>query len=123
MFNYAESLNDAQDLLSEFGQDVSIVVTGESTYNPDTQTITNSSASYTAKGVLLDYKATDRGASLDGSIQVNDKKLLVSPVGLTVTPTPNDKVTINGVVWNIANVKAVKPADVTVLYELQVRIS
>lgn len=123
MFNYSNAVTTSQRLLSNFGQDVVVTVVGDEAYDPDTQTMTDSSVVYTAKGVLLDYKANERGSALTGSVETNDKKLLVSPTGLTVSPTPNDLVTVDSVVWRIINVKAVKPALITVLYELQVRIN
>lgn len=122
-FNYLNSLASADRLLTKFGQDVTIktVVVGD--YDNETQTAPTTEQTYTAKAVLLDYKRNESGNSTVGNIEVNDKKLLVSPVGLTVAPTANDLATVNGEVWNIVNVKAVKPASITVLYELQIRKS
>lgn len=123
VFNYLQAANTANSLLSNFGQDVVITVIGDESFDPDTQVLTSASVDYTAKAVLLDYKGNERGSALTGSVETNDKKLLVSPLGLTVSPTPNDLVTVDSVVWRIINVKAVKPALITVLYELQVRIN
>ncbi len=121
MFNYSKSLTTAERLLANFGQDVIITTVTVGAYDTATQTTPITETPYTAKGVLLDYKRIDSGAMTAGNIQVDDKKLLVSPVGLTVTPNANDRATINGEVWNVINVKAVKPASITVLYELQIR--
>lgn len=123
MFNYSKSLATAQKLLSSFGQDVTVkrIITG--TYDTATGSVSNTETTYTAKAVLLDYKRLDAGNGLAGLIQINDKKLLVSPVGLTVAPDANDLVTINSEVWNVVNVKAIKPASIVVLYELQIRKS
>lgn len=121
MFNYANSKATADRLLTNFGQDVTIKTVVVGTYDNTTQSAPVTETTYTAKAVLLDYKRNESGNSIVGNIEVNDKKLLVSPVGLTVTPNANDTVTVNSEVWNIVNVKALKPASITVLYELQIR--
>lgn len=123
MFNYSKSLATTQKLLTSFGQDVIVkrIITG--TYDPAAGSVSNTETIYTAKAVLLDYKNADAGNGLSGMIQVNDKKLLVSPVGLTVAPDANDLVTIDSEVWNVVNVKIIKPASIVVLYELQIRKS
>lgn len=121
MFNYANSKSTADRLLTNFGQDVTITQVVVGTYDNATQSAPTTTTNYTAKAVLLDYKRLDSGNGTVGNIEVNDKKLLVSPVGLTVTPNANDTVTVNSEVWNIVNVKALKPASITVLYELQIR--
>lgn len=123
MFNYANSLATAERLLAKFGQDITITTVTVGAYDTATQTTLTTETPYTAKGVLLDYKRIDSGAMTAGNIQVNDKKLLVSPVGLTIEPNANDRATINGELWNVINVKTVKPASITVLYELQIRKS
>lgn len=123
MFNYANSSATAQKLLANFGQDVTITTVTVGVYNTATQTTATTETPYTAKAVLLDYTRNDAGAMTVGNIEVNDKKLLVSPVGLTVLPNANDRATIDGEVWNIVNVKVIKPASITVLYELQIRKS
>ena len=122
MFDYANSLATAQRLLTNFGRDVTIKTVSGGTYNNATQTVdTQIETTFTAKAVLLDYKKLESGNSAQANIEIDDKKLLVSPVGLTAQPNANDLVVIDTVTWNIVNVKTLKPASITVLYELQIR--
>lgn len=121
-FNYTKSLATVERLLAKFGQSVTFTRVTNGAYDPDTSTQALVETTYTASAVLLDYKGKDSGNLRDSMIEINDKKLLVSPVGLTETPNANDKVTIGGVVWNVINVKSLNPAGTVVLYECQVRI-
>jgi hypothetical protein len=40
---------------------------------------------------------------------------------MSVVPSVTDKITINSVDYDIVSVKAIEPAGINVLYELQVR--
>lgn len=120
-FNYNRSLSLADKLLANFGQTVTFKRIVNGSYDPDTSEQTVTESTYSAYGVLLDYKKLESGNSRDGMIEVNDKRLLVSAKGLTDVPNANDKVTIGTDTWNVINVKQIKPASIVVLYECQLR--
>lgn len=59
----------------------------------------------------------------DGSrVRRGDKRLLLSPADLSLTPMPGDKVTDeSGLLWRVVDVKEVRPGRVGLLYLLHVR--
>lgn len=74
------------------------------------------------RGALLKFKdqaapARDR-ATL---IQARDRRVLLSPVGVTSEPKPGDKVTIGADDWSVIDVSSINPAGTVVAYDLHVR--
>ena len=71
-------------------------VTGGDGYDPTTTT-----ADYACKGIVDEYSAFDIANSL---AQFNDRKILVLATSLSVTPKPDDTITIRGVTYRVVNV-------------------
>lgn len=116
---YTEAIADADELLSEFGQSMTLSVKTSGTYDPATGTSSVSSTNYTVTGAVFDFPAK----AIDGTlIQQGDKKVIVSCSGLIVVPDITDTLTIGSTVHNIVNVKALEPGGTTVIYTLQVRV-
>jgi hypothetical protein len=120
---YDSLINATNKLIADKGQTVTFRQVTEGTYNATTSSATNTETNYTVKAVLLPYNA--QAVSSDALIQQGDMKLLVSPKqtagGAMVTASPQDKVTVNGELWVIVNVKPLYPNGQLVFQEWQIR--
>ncbi|MGZ0700640.1 hypothetical protein [Pseudomonas piscis] len=118
---YEEMAITALDMITEFGQPVTIRDIKPGEYDPETgfdgpDTIIEQ----TAQGILLDFTGLEfQNNSL---IKQGDKKLKVAAQGLEWAPDLLNKVVIQGRTWSIVPpLKEVNPAGTPILYELQVR--
>lgn len=118
---YDEMSEVALDLITEFGQQVTIrdITPGE--YDPDaSQTAPDTIVERAAQGILLDF--TGREFQANSLIQAGDKKLKIAAKGLDSPPTLLSKVVCQGRTWSIVPpLKEINPAGTPLLYELQVR--
>lgn len=115
-FDYAETRDDADELIEEFGQDVSVRrTTNSGTAWEPTQATTD----YATKAAILDYSARQ----IDGeNILVTDRRALVSAGPLNgVRPVVGDKLVVGGVAIPIVRVVALDPAGVAVMFDCQLR--
>jgi len=117
MMNYQELATTAHELITEFGQTVSIVTGVTSAYNPDTGMVTETVNSVQAKGILINYKL---GAIDNSLIQQGDVKLILSPNGITDITMATQAV-VNAKSYTITNVKTNNPAGTVLSYELNLR--
>lgn len=121
-FDYIETATDVDELLDEFGQEVTLrtVTTGD--YDPATGSASSSSVDSTGTGAEFDFGLHLSGASFTAGtvIVAGDKQLLLSPVGIP-EPQQGSFAIIGSVIWSIAAVKVTGPAGVPVLYELLLR--
>lgn len=118
-FNYSKIQSTAQRLITKFGRDWVLRRTVKGSYSPSTNTrTTDSTTNYTAKAVKSEYK----NYQVDGEvIQRGDFKLLMEAKGLAVVPSVEDEIIDGTDVYQIINIKEVKPSTVTIYYEIQVR--
>ena len=118
---YDEMAVMALDLITEFGQQVTIRDTVKGTYDPATgKTGPDTFTDRTAQGILLDF--TGQEFQTNTLIKVGDKKLKIAAKGLTAPPTLLSKVLVQGRTWSIIPpMKEINPAGTPLLYELQVR--
>ena len=120
---YDSLIKAANKLIADKGQTVTFTQVTEGTYDPATSSATNAETNYTVKAVLLPYNA--QAVSSSALIQQGDMKLLVSPKqssgSAMITASPQDKVTINGELWVIVNVKPIYPNGQLVFQEWQIR--
>lgn len=118
---YDEMAVMALDLITEFGQPLTIrdIIKGE--YDPDTSTTSpDSVVERTAQGILLDF--TGQEFQTNSLIKVGDKKLKIAAAGLGPAPSLLSKVVVQGKTWTIIPpLKEINPAGTPLLYELQVR--
>lgn len=116
-FDYAKPLATANRLIARFGQRGAIrrLTPGNGpSYNPGQPTATN----YPADFAIVSFMAKE----VDGTrILQSDRKALLSPGSLTITPTTADQIIIGGVVYSIQNVDVLAPAGTAVLYTIQCR--
>lgn len=124
-FDYDAILDKADTLLVNFGQTMTLVEVDQGTYNPDTGGHSGASTTnHSVTGVILEYSARAGGNRLaDGSlIEETDRKVLISPKGMTVVPQAGrHRLTVGSDTYEIVRVKQLSPAGTNVLYELQVR--
>ena len=117
-FDYAEVASVAAGLIDDFGAAATLVRVGSPVYDPATG-LTGPGDAFPEPvvAVVFDYDQK----MIDGSlIQSGDKQAFVSVVGLTV-PRTSDAFWWVGKIYTIIMVKALAPAGVPVLYELQIR--
>ncbi|WEJ03502.1 hypothetical protein N2A98_15220 [Pseudomonas sp. FJ2-5-13] len=118
---YDEMAVMALEMITEFGQHVTISKTEPGEYDPETGgEAPGATVEQTAQGILLDFTGIEfQNNSL---IKQGDKKLKIAAQGLTWVPGLLDKVVAQGRTWSIVPpLKEVNPAGTPILYELQVR--
>jgi hypothetical protein len=118
-FDYAETANTADELLTEFGQGCILTSITDGAYDPATGDAQTLSVLHPIIAAIFDYPQR----FIDGTlIRTGDKRVLASPVGLTVEPKPGDTLTdATGKVYQVIDAKATAPAGTVVLWTIQVR--
>ena len=113
---WADMASTATELLAEFGAPVTIRRTTGGTYTPSSDTTSGeTTADYTATGMVRDYRA----GQIDGTvIRQGDRELVLDA---TVTPTVGDTVLIDSAYWSVVSVRSVNPAGTPVAHFVQVR--
>ncbi|VVO68388.1 hypothetical protein PS865_01189 [Pseudomonas fluorescens] len=118
---YDEMAVMALEMITEFGQPVTISKTEQGEYDPETGGESPGAIiEQTARGILLDF--TGQEFQNNSLIKQGDKKLKIAAQGLEWVPDLLNKVIIQGRTWAIVPpLKEVNPAGTAILYELQVR--
>ncbi|SFS27630.1 hypothetical protein [Pseudomonas sp. NFACC42-2] len=118
---YDEMAVMALEMITEFGQPVTISKTEQGEYDPETGGESpGATVEQTAQGILLDF--TGQEFQNNSLIKQGDKKLKIAAQGLAWVPGLLDKVVAQGRTWSIVPpLKEVNPAGTPILYELQVR--
>jgi hypothetical protein len=118
---YDEMAVMALEMITEFGQPVTISKTEPGEYDPDIGgEAPGEPVEQTAQGILLDF--TGQEFQNNSLIKQGDKKLKIAAQGLAWVPGLLNKVIIQGRTWSIVPpLKEVNPAGTPILYELQVR--
>ena len=120
---YEEMAGVALELISEFGQTITMRDTVPGEYDPVTGAQTpDVEVDQPAQAILQDYALQQAGMSYaEGTvIKQGDKKILVAAQGLT-PPTLTTTVIADGATWTIVNVKEINPAGTPLVFELQGR--
>lgn len=118
---YDEMAVMALEMITEFGQLVTIRATTAGEYDPEAGSAPpDSTKEQTAQGILLDFSGQEfQNNSL---IKQGDKKLKIAAQGLEWAPDLLNKVIVQGRTWSIVPpLKEINPAGTPILYELQVR--
>jgi hypothetical protein len=118
---YDEMAVMALDMITEFGQPVTIRAVTVGEYDPDTGSAPSDTITeLTAQGILLDF--TGQEFQNNSLIKQGDKKLKIAAQGLAWAPDLLNKVIVQGRTWSIVPpLKEINPAGTPILYELQVR--
>ncbi|MBM1191531.1 hypothetical protein [Pseudomonas weihenstephanensis] len=118
---YDEMAVMALEMITEFGQSVTISKAETGEYDPETGGDSpGATIEQTAQGILRDFTGLEfQNNSL---IKQGDKKLKIAAQGLEWLPDLLSKVSIQGRTWSIVPpLKEINPAGTPILYELQVR--
>jgi hypothetical protein len=118
---YDEMAVMALEMITEFGQPVTISKTEPGEYDPETGgTSPGATVEQISQGILLDF--TGQEFQNNSLIKQGDKKLKIAAQGLDWVPDLLNRVIIQGRTWSIVPpLKEVNPAGTPILYELQVR--
>ncbi len=118
---YDEMAVMALEMITEFGQPVTISKTEPSEYDPETGGISpGATVEQIAQGMMFDF--TGQEFQNNSLIKQGDKKLKIAAQRLEWVPDLLNKVIIQGRTWSIVPpLKEVNPAGMPILYELQVR--
>jgi hypothetical protein len=113
---YTRMATTASRLLNKFGGTVTVIRNVGGSVNPVTGVVTpGSNSTLTAKGLLNKFSDD----LIDGTrIKASDRLLMIDS---TFEPAMTDKPTIANQNWSIVEIRTVKPANVAVMYALQVR--
>lgn len=118
---YDEMATMALDMITEYGQSVTLREVTPGGYDPDTSTtLPPVIQQQITQAILLEYSGREFEAS--SLILTGDKKLKIPAQGLAWVPGLGSKAVIQSVEWSIVPpVKEINPAGTPILYELQVR--
>ncbi|MFJ2710865.1 hypothetical protein ACIOZM_08225 [Pseudomonas sp. NPDC087346] len=118
---YDEMAVMALEMITEFGQPVTITKTEPGEYDPDIGgEAPGVPVEQIAQGILLDF--TGQEFQNNSLIKQGDKKLKIAAQGLEWVPDLLNKVITQGRTWSIVPpLKEINPAGTPILYELQVR--
>lgn len=117
-FDYLESVADADELISDFGQSVQIVRTADGNgpvWDPGAGTTTTA----TTFAVRVEY--TMKQIQAGGVLANAERWLVATNAGSLASLQPQDKLSLGGVERDILDVKPLQPASVIVMYDCQVR--
>lgn len=113
---YTELLAAGNILIDEFGRDISYrpggtvdLVTGEPWHGKV------QAAAVTVKAAIFDATGKD---NLNWPSITFNKKAMVSPADITITPSLGDTVTDEGTIYAVVHVVTTKPGDTALLYTL-----
>jgi len=122
-FNYLRLAKTAQRLIEKFGKVETI--NGYLPGIPDpakpTKPVPSIGVNFQANCVFLDYQVEN----VDGiTVKVGDMYVLVSPLDLgSLSPQLTGRITRSATseIWNIVKIEIVQPAEMKLLYKIQVR--
>ena len=125
---YSDMADTADELITEFGQAVTLKVSAGTTYDPETGSSVVTYTDQSGHGCVVDFdkKLIDgtkvRKKLIDGTkVRIGDKLVLLSPLGIS-EPKDGDQLVIGVDTWQLVPpVTVTAPAGVAVLYEVQVR--
>lgn len=118
-FDYIESRADADEMIAEFGQSVSVRRTS-STGNEWDPTVTTDD--YATLAAILDYNSRQ----IDGTnILVTDRRAMIAAGPLTAlgiaSIAPPDSIVVGGIAVPVVRVIPLNPAGVVVMFDCQLR--
>jgi hypothetical protein len=124
-FDYVKSRQTANRLITKFGMQTCKlleVVEGVDAdpWDDSSVVLPDNFTEHTITAVVIDYEDEEVN---DTSILRQDKKALISAEDIPAIPnTSMVFVTTDGEYHSIVNVKPLKPADIAVMYEVQIRV-
>jgi len=118
-FDYTRARATATRLIQRFGQEITVPRTTGGTHDPVTgETSGGTDASITVTGVALDAREVFRSPADTQMIQSGDQAVYIE-AGQAIEQ--GETLRIDGVDWQIAELRPLSPAGTTVMYEALVR--
>lgn len=123
MTDYAKTAAGALKAVARAGRAAVLRQVAAGEYDPATGVSAGATTDHACQVVTFDYSAQSAGMGTepDSLIQVGDKQIYMAASGLSVTPAPGNIVVVGADSWRIIHVKAVNPAGIPILYELNGR--
>lgn len=107
-FDYNSLLNVASDLIAQFGRPASFK-----------RVVSSGTSTRACTVVETAYSPTERDGS---NIQFTDRRFLCDAKGLTIPPSAeDDKLFLDGELLRIVTVTRIQPANLNLVWDLQVR--
>jgi len=122
--NYAAIALNAAKQIQDAGTAMTLRVATPGTYDPATGAETGAvTTDYACHGVLQTPGYKDSGVSFeDGTmVRASDKSALIGASGLSVVPTPGDKIIVSDIVWSVMLVQTTSPGGVNLLHKCFLR--
>lgn len=115
---YSDMAATADELITEFGQSVTLKVSAGAAYDPETGSSAVTYTDQVGHGCVIDFDKK----LIDGTkVRIGDKLVLLSPIGVS-EPKDGDQLVIGAETWQLVPpVTVTAPSGVAVLYEVQVR--
>jgi len=118
-FDYSGLETLADDLITEFGQTITLRVY---THTPVVATpwkTTDTTTDYTVSAVMEDFSSYEK--SLE-TIREGDKRFLMAAKDLTVTEIkPDDLIVMGGVTWRVVEATLTSPGGTDLIWTIQAR--
>tara|TARA_R110002126_G_scaffold61191_1_gene158412 strand:+ start:381 stop:728 length:348 start_codon:yes stop_codon:yes gene_type:complete len=114
VYNYSLLAGNATALLQKFGKQYTFTRTTNGAYSPSTGTTSQTTATFDKYACVFDYTTNERAAQ---SIEQNDRRLLAEGHAYEV----GDTVSIASEIFRVISVSEIKPSDVVVACNLQIR--
>lgn len=103
----------ATNLLQAYGKAVTFKRITQGSYNPATGSVTTTTTTSTVYTILQNPDDTQLAS---GQYRVDQVIAMLSAAELGFEPTPNDKISIDGVDWNISKVSFTSSGEQNALY-------
>jgi len=114
----ADSLQKvASKLVTVFGSDVKVRYISTEGYDAVTGTIRESDSYVNTKGIVEGVTSRE----VNELIQSGDKRLIIAALGLSVVPQVKDRITIEGVMHEVIEIRKQEQDNKPITYELILR--
>lgn len=117
MTDYASIAVEVGAALAEVGTSATLYRRGKA-YISEHSPVYADPTQYTVTVMIDRYSLREQAANL---VEQGDKKVLMGSDTLTIEPTTDDWLVIDGVEYSIESIESLEPAGVSVLYEIQAR--
>ena len=109
-------------LINKRGKTVTFYRVTQGAYDPATGLAIATESAITIKALVQDFsRASDGFAFASGLVIDGDKRLSVAASSLSFAPMPGDKVTVDGNIYTVQDVKTTFAGELPVLYDMRGR--
>lgn len=108
----------ANELIGEFGKAIIYNRVSQTAYDATTGTTGITNELYSVKCAIEEYRDTGYNP---GMIAMGDKKVTIAASALGFAPTPDDTLTVDGVIFKLVACETVYSGELAALYIAQAR--